>query len=166
MSENMTLAVGDIAPNFTLPTDEEKVITLSDFIGKKVIVYFYPKDATSGCTQEACSFRNHKPNFDKSNAIIIGISKDSVISHEKFKAKEQLNFILASDEKGQTCEKYGVWIEKSMYGRKYFGIERSTFLIDEMGKIAKIWRKASVPGHVENVLATVGELSTKVSDGQ
>ena len=162
----MTLAVGDVSPNFTLPTDEEKVITLSDFIGKKVIVYFYPKDATSGCTQEACSFRNYKPNFDKNNAIIIGISKDSVISHEKFKAKEQLNFILASDEKGHTCEKYGVWIEKSMYGRKYFGIERSTFLIDEMGKIAKIWRKVGVPGHVENVLATVEELSTKVSDGQ
>ncbi|MBY0292592.1 MAG: thioredoxin-dependent thiol peroxidase [Alphaproteobacteria bacterium] len=148
----MTLAIGDVAPNFTLPTDGEKVVALSDFIGKKVIVYFYPKDATSGCTQEACSFRDYKPNFDQNNAIIIGISKDSVISHEKFKAKEELNFILASDEKGQACEQYGVWVEKSMYGRKYFGIERSTFLIDETGKIAKIWRKVSVPGHVEDVL--------------
>ncbi len=148
----MTLSVGDIAPNFTLPTDGGGTIRLSDFIGKKVIVYFYPKDSTSGCTKEACSFRDCKYKFDQKNIIIIGISRDSIKSHEKFKEKEQLNFPLASDEKGEVSEKYGVWVEKSMYGRKYFGIERSTFLIDETGHIAKIWRKVSVPGHVEDVL--------------
>ncbi len=151
----MALSPGDLAPPFTLPTDEEKWVTLSDFSGKKVIVYFYPKDATSGCTKEACSFRDYKLNFDKGNAIIIGVSKDSVKSHKKFKEKEGLNFSLGSDETGDVCKKYGVWVEKSMYGRKYFGIERSTFLIDETGKISKIWRKVSVSGHVEEVLRAV-----------
>jgi thioredoxin-dependent peroxiredoxin len=151
----MTVFVGDLAPNFTLPIDGGKIVTLSDFTGKKAIVYFYPKDATSGCTQEACAFRDYKLNFDEKNTIIIGISKDSVNSHEKFKEKEGLNFILASDETGEVCEKYGVWVEKSMYGRKYFGIERSTFLIDEGGHITKIWRKVSIPGHVEEVLGAV-----------
>lgn len=148
----MTLSIGDPAPNFTLPIDGGKTITLSNLREKKVIIYFYPKDSTSGCTKEACSFRNCKFKFDQKNTIIIGISKDSIKSHEKFKEKEELNFTLASDEKGEVCEKYGVWVEKSMYGRKYFGIERSTFLIDEEGRIAKIWRKVSVPGHVEEVL--------------
>lgn len=151
----MTLSIGDFAPNFTLPSDGGKTVTLSDFIGKKVILYFYPKDSTSGCTKEACSFRDYKLNFDKKNTIIIGISKDSVKSHEKFKEKERLNFVLASDETGDICQKYGVWAEKSMYGRKYFGIERSTFLINEEGKILKIWRKVSVPGHVEDVFQTI-----------
>ncbi|MBI2707320.1 MAG: thioredoxin-dependent thiol peroxidase [Proteobacteria bacterium] len=151
----MNLSIGDPAPAFTLPTDEGSSITLSELIGKRVIVYFYPKDATSGCTAEACSFRDEKPNFDQKNVIIIGISKDSIKSHKNFKEKEGLNFILASDETGEVCEKYGVWVEKSMYGKKYFGIERSTFLIDEKGKIAKIWRKVSVPGHVEEILKTV-----------
>lgn len=147
----MILSVGDQAPDFTLPTDEGQTVKLSDCIGKNVIVYFYPKDATSGCTQEACSFRDNKPKFDEKNTIIIGISKDSVESHIKFKKKEQLNFILASDTSGEVCEKYGVWVEKSMYGRKYFGIERSTFLINTEGKITQIWRKVSVPSHVEQV---------------
>jgi len=151
----MTLSIGDFAPNFTLPSDGGKTVTLSDFKGKKVILYFYPKDSTSGCTKEACSFRDYKLNFDKKNTIIIGISKDSVKSHEKFKEKERLNFVLASDETGDICQKYGVWAEKSMYGRKYFGIERSTFLINEEGKILKIWRKVSVPGHVEDVFQTI-----------
>ncbi|MBY0501495.1 MAG: thioredoxin-dependent thiol peroxidase [Alphaproteobacteria bacterium] len=148
----MTLFVGDIAPNFTLPIEGGKSITLSSLRGKKAIIYFYPKDATSGCTKEACSFRDYKSQFDKKNTIIIGISKDSIRSHEKFKEKEQINFTLASDEDGKVCEAYGVWVEKSMYGRKYFGIERSTFLIDEEGKINKIWRKVSISGHVEDVL--------------
>lgn len=151
----MTLSVGDTAPTFTLPTDKETPITLSDLIGKKVIVYFYPKDATPGCTVEACSFRDEKPQFDQKNVTIIGISKDSIKSHKQFKAKEQLNFILASDETGEVCEKYGVWKEKSMYGRKYFGIERSTFLINEKGKIAAIWHNVSVPNHVQEVLKSL-----------
>jgi peroxiredoxin Q/BCP len=151
----MTLSVGSPAPDFTLPTDNGGTVTLSEFLGKKVIVYFYPKDATSGCTQEACSFRDDKPKFDKKNTVIIAISKDSVKSHDKFKEKERLNFTLASDESGKVCEKYGVWVEKSMYGRKYFGIERSTFLVDEKGRIAKIWRKVSVPGHVGEVLESI-----------
>jgi len=151
----MSLSIGDTAPSFTLPTDEGGSITLSDLIGKRVIVYFYPKDATPGCTAEACSFRDEKPKFDKKNVVIIGISKDSIKSHQKFKEKEGLNFILASDETGEVCEKYGVWAEKSMYGKKYFGIDRSTFLIDEKGKIAKIWRTVSVPGHVDEILKAV-----------
>ena len=151
----MTLSVGDPAPNFTLPIEGGQTFTLSNFVGKKVIVYFYPKDATSGCTKEACAFRDYKLSFEKKNTIIIGISKDSVNSHEKFKEKEGLNFILGSDVTGEVCDKYGVWVEKSMYGRKYFGIQRSTFVIDEKGIIAKIWRKVSVPGHVEEVLEAV-----------
>lgn len=151
----MTLAVGDPAPNFTLPTDEGTSLTLSDLLGKKVVLYFYPKDATPGCTTEACSFRDEKPKFDKNNTVILGISKDSLKSHTQFKQKEQLNFTLLSDETGEVCEKYGVWKEKSMYGRKYFGIERSTFVIDPHGKITAIWRKVSVPGHVEEVLQSL-----------
>lgn len=151
----MNLSIGDTAPSFTLPIDEGGSITLSDLIGKRVIVYFYPKDATPGCTAEACSFRDEKLKFDKKNVVIIGISKDSIKSHQKFKEKEGLNFILASDETGEVCEKYGVWAEKSMYGKKYFGIERSTFLVDEKGKIAKIWRNVSVPGHVDEILKAV-----------
>lgn len=151
----MTIEIGDPAPNFTLPTDEGTSLTLSDLLGKKVIIYFYPKDATPGCTKEACSFRDEKPKFDKKDTIVLGISKDSPKSHTQFKQKEQLNFTLLSDETGEVCEKYGVWKEKSMYGRTYFGIERSTFIIDEQGKIASIWRKVSVPGHVEEVLKSL-----------
>lgn len=151
----MALEIGTLAPNFSLPTDEGKTITLSELTGKKVVVYFYPKDATPGCTKEACSFRDFKQNFEKKNTIIIGISKDSIKSHKNFKEKQGLNFVLASDESGEVCEAYGVWVEKSMYGRKYFGIERSTFLIDENGKIEKIWKKVSVPGHVEEVFETI-----------
>lgn len=148
----MSLNTGDKAPNFSLTTDGGGKITLSDLLGQKVVVYFYPKDSTPGCTREARSFRDYKKNFDKKNTFIIGISKDSPRSHDKFKEKEELNFVLASDETGEICESFGVWVEKSMYGRQYFGIERSTFLIDEEGKIEKIWRKVKVPGHVEEVL--------------
>lgn len=152
----MSFALGDIAPDFTLPTDTGTSLTLSHLKGKKVILYFYPKDATPGCTTEACAFRDAKPHLDHKNVIIIGISKDSIKSHKQFKEKEQLNFTLASDETGEVCEKYGVWKEKSMYGRTYFGIERSTFLIDEQGKIAAIWRKVSVPKHVDEVINSIG----------
>jgi peroxiredoxin Q/BCP len=148
----MTLTVGQDAPDFTLPTDGNGQVSLSALKGKKVILYFYPKDDTSGCTAEACSFRDGLPHFTGADAVIIGISKDSVAAHDKFKKKYQLPFTLASDETSDVCERYGVWTEKSMYGRKYMGIERSTFLIDKSGKIARIWNKVKVPGHSDDVL--------------
>jgi peroxiredoxin Q/BCP len=149
------LKIGSPAPDFTLPTDNGREITLSKLKGQKVVLYFYPKDDTPGCTTESCGFRDSKPAFEKLNASIIGISKCSVKNHDKFKAKYDLNFPLASDEDGNVCETYGTWTEKSMYGKKYMGIERSTFLIDEQGKIAAIWRKVSVTGHVEDVEAAI-----------
>lgn len=151
----MGLTAGERAPDFTLPIDEGEDITLSALKGKKIIIYFYPKDATPGCTQEACSFRDNNIKFKEKNTIIIGISKDSIKSHKNFKENQGLNFILASDETGKICEKYGVWVEKSMYGRKYFGIERATFLIDEAGIITQIWRNVKVSGHVEAVLEAI-----------
>jgi peroxiredoxin Q/BCP len=149
----MTLKVGDKAPDFTLPTDGGGSVTLSKLKGKKVILYFYPKDDTSGCTSQACGFRDAEPDFSRSGAVVIGVSKDSVASHDKFKKKYNLPFVLASDtEKGEVCERYGVWVQKSMYGRKYMGIERTTFLIDEKGVIREIWNKVKIPGHVAAVL--------------
>ena len=147
-----TLKVGDVAPDFTLPTDGGGTFTLSRMRGKKVVLYFYPKDDTTGCTKEACAFRDSDSDFANFGAVIVGVSKDSVASHEKFKKKYSLPFILASDEKGDACERYGVWVEKSMYGRKYMGIERTTFLIDEKGVIKAVWPKVSVTGHIEQVL--------------
>ncbi len=149
----MTVKPGDKAPDFTLPTDANGKVSLSKLKGKKVILYFYPKDDTSGCTAEACGFRDNLPKFGKSDAVVIGISRDSVASHDKFKKKYDLPFTLASDEDGKVCEAYGTWVEKSMYGRKYMGIERATFLIDAKGAIRNIWRKVKVAGHVEEVLA-------------
>jgi len=154
----MTLSVGDPAPDFTMPTDGGGSIALKDLAGKKVVLYFYPKDDTSGCTAQACGFRDALPNFGALDATIIGVSKDSVASHDKFKKKYQLPFILGSDENSGVCEAYGVWVEKSMYGKKYMGIERATYLIDAAGKIARIWRKVKVPGHVEEVAAAVKAL--------
>ncbi|MCD8497509.1 MAG: thioredoxin-dependent thiol peroxidase [Alphaproteobacteria bacterium] len=149
------LNIGDKAPDFKLPGDGGKDVSLSAYKGRKVVLYFYPKDDTSGCTAESCAFRDSLPAFEKLKADIIGVSKDSVKRHDKFKEKYDLNFPLASDEEGDVCERYGVWVEKSMYGRKYMGIERSTFLIDEQGKIAAIWRKVKVPGHVDDVKKTL-----------
>jgi peroxiredoxin Q/BCP len=149
----MSVKTGDKAPDFSLPTDGNGKLSLAKFKGKKVILYFYPKDDTSGCTAEACGFRDNLPKFGKSDAVVIGISRDSVASHDKFKKKYDLPFQLASDEDGKVCEAYGTWVEKSMYGRKYMGIERATFLIDAKGAIRNIWRKVKVPGHVEEVLA-------------
>lgn len=146
------LKTGHKAPDFTLPTDGSGTVTLSDFKGQPVVVYFYPKDDTSGCTKEACDFRDNLSAFKRLKMQVIGISKDSVKKHDKFKEKYKLNFPLASDEEGKVCDKYGVWVEKSMYGRKYMGIERATYLIDGEGKIAHIWRKVSVTDHVEDVL--------------
>ncbi|MGF1611955.1 MAG: thioredoxin-dependent thiol peroxidase [Kiloniellales bacterium] len=148
----MSATVGKKAPDFTLPSDGGGTVELSDLKGRKVIVYFYPKDDTPGCTKEACGFRDALPDFSKIGAEIIGISKDSVAKHEKFKAKYDLPFPLASDEDGRVCEAYGTWIEKSMYGRKYMGIDRATFLIDEQGVLRAEWRKVKVPGHVDEVL--------------
>ncbi|KJV09776.1 alkyl hydroperoxide reductase [Elstera litoralis] len=155
----MSLDVGTQAPDFTLPTDGNGAVTLSALKGKPVVLYFYPKDDTSGCTAEACQFRDMQPDFSGADAVIIGLSKDSVASHDKFKKKYELPFTLAADTEGTTCEAYGVWVEKSMYGKKYMGIERATFLIDRDGKIAKIWRKVKVPGHGADVLKAVAALA-------
>ena len=148
----MTVEVGQPAPSFTLKTDGGGEVSLESLRGKKVILYFYPKDDTSGCTKEACGFRDSLPNFGEA-VEVIGVSPDSVASHDRFKAKYGLPFRLASDPDHKTAEAYGAWVEKSMYGRKYMGVDRSTFLIDENGRIAGIWRKVKVPGHVEAVLA-------------
>ncbi|HUC10721.1 MAG TPA: peroxiredoxin [Stellaceae bacterium] len=148
----MSIEPGEKAPDFTLPTDGNGSVTLSALAGKKVVLYFYPKDDTSGCTAEACGFRDAFPDYGGTGAVVIGISKDSVSSHDRFKKKHDLPFILASDTAGEVCEKYGAWVEKSMYGRKYMGIDRSTFLIDETGTVRGVWRKVRVPGHVAQVL--------------
>jgi peroxiredoxin Q/BCP len=154
----MKIEEGKKAPDFKLETDGGGTVSLKDLRGKKVILYFYPKDNTSGCTAEACGFRDALPNFKRAKAEVIGISRDSVKSHDNFKTKYKLPFRLASDEEGKVCNAYGTWIEKSMYGRKYMGIERATFLIDEDGVVRNVWRKVKVPGHVEEVLAAAKTL--------
>jgi thioredoxin-dependent peroxiredoxin len=148
----MSLKVGAEAPDFTLPTDGGGKVSLKDLKGKKLVLYFYPKDDTPGCTTEACGFRDALPDFSKVKAAIVGVSKDSAASHEKFKTKFKLPFPLASDEDGKVCEAYDTWVEKSMYGKTYMGIERSTFLIDETGVIRNIWRKVKADGHAAEVL--------------
>lgn len=143
---------GATAPAIDLPTDNGGHFSLAAMKGQKVLVYFYPKDDTSGCTAESCSFSENIKSFEKLGIAIVGISKCSVKKHEKFKAKYDLKFPLASDEEGDVCERYGVWVQKSMYGRKYMGIDRTTFLIDENGKIEKIWPRVKVPGHTDEIL--------------
>jgi peroxiredoxin Q/BCP len=154
----MSVDVGDKAPAFTLPADGGGKVSLKDLKGKAVVLYFYPKDDTSGCTAEACAFRDALPDFSEVKAKVIGISRDSVKSHDKFKDKYGLPFPLASDEDGKVCEAYGTWVEKSMYGRKYMGIERATFLIDRHGVIRNVWRKVKVPGHADEVLKAAAAL--------
>ncbi|MGQ0526885.1 MAG: thioredoxin-dependent thiol peroxidase [Alphaproteobacteria bacterium] len=149
---------GNKAPDFILPRDGGGEISLAQFKGQTVVLYFYPKNDTPGCTQESCDFRDALADFGTLNAQVIGISKDSVKSHDKFRDKYSLNFPLASDEEGHTCEDYGVWMEKSMYGKKYMGIDRSTFLIDKDGKIAQAWRGVKVPDHVNAVKKTLKNL--------
>ena len=146
------LSQGAQAPDFELAGDGGNTISLSAHAGKPVVLFFYPKDDTSGCTAEAIEFTALKPEFDKLGVVLIGLSPDSPKSHDKFKAKHGLSVALASDETKSTLEAYGVWVEKSMYGRKYMGVERSTFLIKPDGTIAEIWRKVKVPGHAEAVL--------------
>lgn len=152
------LGPGDTAPAFSLPTAGGGRIKLRDLKGKIVVLYFYPKDDTSGCTQEALSFTEKAAEFTALEAVVIGVSKDSVKAHDKFQAKYNLDLVLASDEDGAVCGQYGVWREKSMYGRKYMGIERSTFLINQKGKIVKTWRKVKVAGHSDDVLASTREI--------
>lgn len=146
------LDVGSKAPDFTASTDSGGELSLQSLRGKIVVLYFYPKDDTPGCTTEACGFRDAVGDFSKAGAEIIGVSKDSVARHDKFKAKYELPFTLVADEDGTLCEAYGVWQEKKNYGKAYMGIVRSTFLIDENGKIAAAWRNLRVKGHVEKVL--------------
>jgi peroxiredoxin Q/BCP len=154
----MELKVGDKAPSFKLKNQDGKLISLSDLKGKPIVLYFYPKDDTSGCTKEACNFRDEFPKFGKMKTEIIGISADSVESHKKFATKYKLPFNLLSDEKKEMVEKYGVWQEKSMYGRKYMGIVRITFIIDVSGKIRNIFPKVKVDNHNNEVMEALKEL--------
>jgi thioredoxin-dependent peroxiredoxin len=148
----MTLNIGDSAPEFTLLADNGKPVSLKKLRGKKVILYFYPKDNTPGCTQEACDFRDQFAKFDRHQAVILGISKDKPETHLKFKQKYALPFTLLSDQDAKVCIAYGVLNPKSMFGKTFLGIQRSTFLIDENGILQGIWRKVKVPKHVESVI--------------
>ena len=159
----MTLTEGSNAPEIDLPADNGSHFRLSDMKGGYVLVYFYPKDDTSGCTAESCSFSENIKSFERLGVAVVGVSKCSVKKHDKFKAKYDLQFPLASDEQGDVCERYGVWVQKSMYGRKYMGIERTTFLIDPEGKIARIWPKVKVPGHTDEVLAAIKDTKKKAA---
>ena len=147
------LKIGQKAPAFALPNQDGKITRLSDFKGKKIVLYFYPKDDTPGCTKESCAFRDGLDEIQASGAVVLGISGDSVDSHKKFVKKFNLNFPLLSDEKKTVLQAYGVWKEKSLYGRKFMGIERTTFIIDEQGKLDDIFQKVKVDGHLEEVLA-------------
>ena len=149
------LKVGVKAPDFKLRADNGEILSLKDYKGKKVVLYFYPKDMTSGCTTQACDFRDNIKKIEKKNAVVIGVSADDSISHVKFKEKYDLPFTLLSDESLKMLDTYGVWREKNMYGKKYMGIVRTTFVINEKGKIEKIWDKVNVPGHVEEVLKSL-----------
>ncbi len=151
-------APGETAPDFTLPRDGGGNVTLSELRPKTVVLYFYPKDDTSGCTKEAQGFTEAIAEFEAAGAAVLGVSKDSVAKHDKFRDKYDLGVTLLSDEESDVCERYGVWAEKSMYGKKYMGIERSTFLIDGTGVVREAWRKVKVPGHVEEVLGAVRSL--------
>lgn len=148
----MSVDIGRPAPDFTAPSDGGGTVSLKALRGRHVVLYFYPRDDTPGCTKEACGFRDAMPDFSKLDAAIVGVSKDSAAKHEKFKAKYELPFALAADEDHALCEAYGVWVMKKNYGREYMGIERATFLIDKDGIVRHIWRKVKVNGHVEAVL--------------
>ncbi|MEZ5888428.1 MAG: peroxiredoxin [Paracoccaceae bacterium] len=150
--------IGAPAPSFSLPRDGGGTVSLSDFAGRKVVLYFYPKDDTPGCTVEAIDFTRLAADFAAADTVVIGLSKDSVKAHDKFCRKHGLGIILASDEAGDTCERYGVWVEKNMYGRTYMGIERATFLIGRDGRIAAHWPKVKVDGHADEVLAAARDL--------
>ncbi len=154
----MSVSEGDKAPAFEMATDGGGTVSLKVLKGKPVVLYFYPKDNTPGCTKEACAFRDLMPDFSGIDAAIVGVSKDSVKKHDNFKAKYELPFTLASDEDGTVCEAYGTWVQKKLYGREYMGIDRATFLIDGKGVVRKIWRKVKVAGHAEEVLESAKSL--------
>jgi thioredoxin-dependent peroxiredoxin len=147
--------VGQPAPDFTLPRDGGGEVTLSSLRPRPVVLWFYPKDDTSGCTREAIDFSGLSAEFEAAGAGVLGVSRDAVAQHDRFRDRHDLTVALLSDEDGQVCEAYGVWVEKSMYGRKFMGIERTTFLIDGSGVVQEVWRKVKVPGHAEAVLAAV-----------
>lgn len=149
---SIELTAGDKAPDFSMPANIGGQVSLAGFAGKPFVLYFYPKDDTPGCTIQAKDFRDMIKDFEAAGVTVIGVSKDSIASHEKFQKKFCLPFPLASDESGVVCEAYGTWKEKSMYGKKYMGIDRTTFLIDKTGKIARVWNKVKVDGHVKEVL--------------
>ncbi|WP_306016577.1 thioredoxin-dependent thiol peroxidase [Oceanicaulis sp. MMSF_3324] len=149
------LKPGDKAPDFTLPADGDRQVSLRELQGKSVVLYFYPKDDTPGCTKEAIGFSEAIDEFDAAGAVVIGVSKDTVAKHDKFRDKHDLKVMLASDESGEVVEAYGAWVEKNMYGRTYMGIERCTYLINSDGVIQQVWRKVRVKGHVEAVLEAV-----------
>ncbi|AIY04775.1 putative peroxiredoxin [Planococcus sp. PAMC 21323] len=152
----MTVVEGMQAPTFSLKNEIGEIVSLNDFTGDKyVVLYFYPKDMTPGCTTQACDFRDAEADFSKLNAVILGVSADSEDRHTKFIEKHGLPFSLLVDENHQMSEDYGVWVEKNMYGKKFMGIERSTFLIDPTGTVAKVWRKVKVPNHIQDVLETL-----------
>jgi peroxiredoxin Q/BCP len=158
MSNPARAGIGAPAPDFTLPADGDRTISLSGLRGRTVVLYLYPRDDTSGCTSEAIGFSERLPEFEAEGAVVLGLSKDNVASHDRFIAKHGLKITLLSDETAGIVEAYGAWVEKSMYGRRYMGIDRSTFLIDAEGVLRREWRKVKVPGHVEEVLAAVREL--------
>ncbi|MBM09535.1 MAG: thioredoxin-dependent thiol peroxidase [Magnetovibrio sp.] len=151
----MVLKIGDKAPRFSLPTDSGEILSLNELRGQRVVLYFYPKNMTPGCTSEAVDFRDYTKDFNNAGALIIGVSKETVVRHKNFKTKYNLNFTLISDEKGTLCEAYGVWKKKKLYGREFMGIVRTTFLIDSFGIVQKIWPKVKVKGHAEEVLAAI-----------
>ncbi|MBL8531593.1 MAG: thioredoxin-dependent thiol peroxidase [Hyphomonadaceae bacterium] len=153
-----TLKPGDPAPPWDLPTAGDGRVSLAGLKGKRVVLYFYPKDDTPGCTTEALNFTEKARQFATANCAVVGVSRDTPAKHERFAAKHGLKLILASDEDGAVCERYGVWVEKTLYGRRFMGIERATFLIDEKGRISRIWRKVKVAGHANEVLAEVKAL--------
>jgi peroxiredoxin Q/BCP len=146
------IEAGQTAPDFTLPRDGGGIVSLSDLRGKQVVLYFYPKDDTSGCTKEGIAFSEAVDAFEATGAVVVGVSKDSVEKHDKFIAKHDLKVILASDAEGTVCGDYGVWVEKNMYGKTYMGIERATFLIATDGTVKQVWRKVKIPGHAAEVL--------------
>jgi peroxiredoxin len=155
-----SLEAGSPAPDFDLPSDGGGRVSLADFRGRSLVLYFYPKDDTSGCTSQAQAFTASAESFAKANTAVVGVSKDSVKSHDKFKAKHGLSITLASDESGEVVERYGAWVEKSMYGRAYMGVDRSTFLIGPDGMIRQVWRKVKVAGHIDAVLKAAAALGS------